>query len=111
MTTRDTLASRASLIALAMYGIASLAVVAGVAAGWTRGEFLLYWALGAVLNVPFLAAGELVLLFHRPWVLWTCWLVVIFACAYTFSVLRAATLNEGSLTEQLPAGRDVFGLG
>jgi hypothetical protein len=99
------------LIALAMYGVASLAVVAGVAAGWTRGEFLLYWALGAVLNVPFLAAGELVLLFHRPWVLWVCWLVLVFSCAYTISVLRGAPVVEPALTEQLPAGRDVFGLG
>jgi hypothetical protein len=100
------------LIALAMYGVASLAVVAGVAAGWTRGEFLLYWALGAVLNVPFLAAGELVLLFHRPWVLWVCWLVLVFSSAYTISVLRGAkVVDPTALAEQLPAGRDVFGLG
>jgi hypothetical protein len=99
------------VIALAMYALASLAVVAGVASGWSRGEFLVYWALGAVLNVPFLAAGELVLLFHRPWVLWTCWLVLIFACAYTVSVLRGAAVDEAAFTKQLPAGRDVFGLG
>jgi hypothetical protein len=99
------------LVALLMYGGASLAVVFGVASGWTRTEFLVYWALGAVLNVPFLAAGELVLLFHRPWVLWVCWLALIFASAYTVSVLRGAVINEAALAKQLPAGRDVFGLG
>ena len=44
-------------ISLAMYAAASLAVVFGVAGGWTTGEFQVYWALGAVLNVPFLAGG------------------------------------------------------
>ena len=49
-------------LALLMYAAASLAVAFGVANGWTSGEFRVYWALGAVLNVPFLAQGELDLL-------------------------------------------------
>ncbi len=39
-------------LALLMYAGASLAVAFGVANGWTSGEFRVYWALGAVLNVP-----------------------------------------------------------
>ena len=46
-------------IALVMYGVASLAVVVGALNGWSRLGFEVYWALGAVLNVPFLAAGEI----------------------------------------------------
>ena len=38
---------------------ASLAVAIGALNGWTRLEFEVYWLFGAVLNVPFLAAGEL----------------------------------------------------
>ena len=49
-------------IALAMYGVASAAVVVGVLNGWTSFWFELYWAFGAVLNVPFLAGGEIQLL-------------------------------------------------
>ena len=43
--------------ALVMYAIASLAVAIGALAGWSRSLFEIYWILGAVLNVPLLAAG------------------------------------------------------
>src|SRR5438552_1817489 len=49
-------------ISLAMYGVASAAAVVGVRNGWSASDYRIYWALGAVLNVPFLAAGELQLL-------------------------------------------------
>src|SRR3990172_8513255 len=46
-------------VAMLLYAVASLCVALGAANGWTSGEFRIYWALGAVLNVPFLAQGEL----------------------------------------------------
>ncbi|MDP9301990.1 MAG: hypothetical protein M3P43_14035 [Actinomycetota bacterium] len=98
-------------IALAMYGVASIAVTAGVLSGWTRTWFILYWAFGAVLNVAFLAGGELVLLFRRRWVLWAVWLVLVFVTAYTFTVLRGASVNPAAFADRLPLGRDVFGSG
>ena len=98
-------------IALAMYGLASIAVTAGVLSGWTRTWFVLYWAFGAVLNVAFLAGGELVLLFRRRWVLWAVWLVLVFVTAYTFTVLRGANVNPAAFANRLPLGRDVFGSG
>ena len=49
-------------IALAMFAIASLALAAGVAAGWTPLSFKLYYLFGAVLNVPWLALGTVELL-------------------------------------------------
>jgi len=96
-------------IAMAMFAAASLALTIGVASGWTATLFEVYWAFGAVLNVPFLAGGEVVLMFRRKWVLWATWLVLIFSVAFTFAVLRAA--DAQGLAEQLPAGREVFGLG
>jgi hypothetical protein len=98
------------IVALAMYGVASLALTIGVASGWSELSFGVYWALGACLNVPFLAAGEVVLLVRRRWVPAVCWLVLVFASAYTVAVLRAAEMSSAALAEQLPAGRDVFGL-
>ena len=98
-------------IALAMYGLASIAVTAGVLSGWTRTWFVVYWAFGAVLNVAFLAGGELVLLFRRRWVLWAVWLVLVFVTAYTFTVLRGANVNPAAFANRLPLGRDVFGSG
>jgi hypothetical protein len=98
-------------LALLQFAIASVAVAVGVGRGWTESWFDVYWALGAVLNVPFLAAGEVVLLFRRRWVLWASWLVLVFATAYTVAVLKAADVNTAALAEQLPSGKDVFGAG
>jgi hypothetical protein len=99
------------VVALAMYGVASLAVVAGAADGWSELEFEVYWALGAVLNVPFLAAGEVLLLFRRRWVLWGTLLALVFVTAYTFTTLAGASYDAEALAETLPSGKHVYGAG
>ena len=92
-----------------MYGVASLMAVLGVVNGWTSSEFAAYWALGAVLNVPFLAGGEVMLLARRRTVDLIVWLILIFIVAYTVAVLRNAPLDAAALVERLPSGKDVFG--
>jgi hypothetical protein len=98
-------------IALAMYAVASLAVVLGVAGGWTADEYRVYWALGAVLNVPFLAGGELMLLVRNRTARAAIWVVLVFVTAYTISVLRGATFDASALADELPSGKHVFGDG
>jgi hypothetical protein len=98
-------------LALLMYAGASLAVAFGVANGWTAGEFRVYWALGAVLNVPFLAAGELDLLVHRRGVRWTLYVLLAFLTAYTVAVVRTAEIHAAALAQDLPSGKEVFGDG
>ena len=98
-------------IAMAMFAVASAAVTIGVASGWTTQLYGIYWALGAVLNVAFLAGGELVLLFRKAWVRWAVWLVLVFATAYTFAVVSAAQMSAEALAVQLPRGIKVFGGG
>ena len=98
-------------LALTMYAAASLAVVFGVAGGWTSREFQLYWALGAVLNVPFLAGGELMLLVRNRTAQAAIWIALVFITAYTVSVLRGASLDPSALAEDLPSGKHVFGDG
>ena len=98
-------------LSLGMYGLASLMAVLGVVNGWTSTEFAAYWALGAVLNVPFLAGGEVMLLARRTTVDLLTWLVLIFIVAYTVAVLRNADLAAAALLERLPSGKDVFGDG
>ncbi len=49
-------------IALSMFTVASLALMAGVVAGWSPVSFKLYYLFGAVLNVPWLALGTVELL-------------------------------------------------
>jgi len=52
-------------IALSMFAVASLALTLGVAVGWSPSDFKLYYLFGAILNVPWLALGT-VLLLGRP---------------------------------------------
>ena len=83
----------------------------GASGGWTPGEFKLYWALGAVLNVPFLAGGELMLLVRNRVFQAGVWIVLVFVTAYTVSVLRGASLDAAALAADLPSGKLVFGDG
>ena len=98
-------------LALLMYAAASLAVAFGVANGWTSGEFRVYWALGAVLNVPFLAQGELDLLIPRRGVRWALYVLLAFITAYTIAVVRTAEIHTAALAQDLPSGKEVFGDG
>jgi len=98
-------------VALLMYAGASLAVVFGTASGWTSGEFRVYWVLGAVLNVPFLAQGELDLLIRSRTARWALYVLLAFITAYTIAVVRTADINASALTQDLPSGKEVFGDG
>ena len=97
--------------ALLMYAGASLAVVFGTASGWTSGEFRVYWVLGAVLNVPFLAQGELDLLIRARAVRWPLYVLLAFVTAYTIAVVRTAEIHTAALAQDLPSGKEVFGDG
>jgi hypothetical protein len=97
--------------ALVMYAVASLAVAAGAFAGWSRTLFEMYWILGAVLNVPLLAAGEVHLLRRGQVLDLAVWVVLAFVFAYTVAVTRGAGVDPGALTERLPSGKEVFGDG
>ena len=99
-------------VALAMYAAASFAMFLGVLDGWSTAEFRVYWLLGAILNVPFLALGEIYLLARRRIVGDVLLLVLLFLTAFATSKVRTATLlPHFPLSEELPLGKDVFGDG
>jgi uncharacterized membrane protein (UPF0136 family) len=98
-------------IALLMYAVASLAVAIGALNGWGRLAFEVYWVFGAVLNVPFLAAGELQLLVRNRTVELALDVVLVFLVAYSISVVRGAAYDAIALTQHLPSGKHVFGDG
>ena len=78
--------------------------------GFSRTAFAAYWIFGAVLNVPFLAAGEVMLLFDRAWVRWACWLVLVFLDrVHDRGRLGCRRLVDGARCERCPSGKDVFG--
>ena len=57
--------NRAWAIALAMFALASAALATGTSTGWDNGTFRVFFLLGAVVNVPWLAMGTVYLLRRR----------------------------------------------
>ncbi len=97
-------------IALLMFGVASAALALGVWDGWSSAEFRTYWLFGAVLNVPYLALGEIYLLARRPWVGHVALVVVLAATAWAAAEVRTAPLDASVLAgETFFTGREVFG--
>lgn len=93
--------------ALAMFAGASAALAVGVSTGWDTGTFRVFYLLGAVLNVPWLALGTVYLLFGRergnrtrPWLL--------FFTGLATGVVLAAPMEPVSGVD-IPVGSDVFG--
>ena len=99
------------VLALLMYAVASGAMFLGVRGGWTPSLYRLYWLFGAVLNVPFLLAGEMYLLAPRR-VMAHAFLLVLGVLSVIAAVaVLAATVHPGPLARALPLGKDVFGDG
>lgn len=99
-------------VALLMYGAASVALFMGVLDGWTEGEFEVYWAFGAILNVPWLALGEGYLLIKGRWILAVLLAGLVFLSAYVVAEVRTAPIQDAAeLANDLPLGREVFGDG
>jgi hypothetical protein len=97
-------------VAMLMFAAASGALFFGVLDGWSAAEFRVYWLFGAVLNVPYLAAGEVYLLARRPWVGHLALLVLLAATAWASAEVRTAPLDAGVLAEEeFFTGREVLG--
>jgi hypothetical protein len=92
--------------ALTMFAVASLALTVGVAAGWTPLDFKVYYLFGAVLNVPWLGLGTVLLLGRRA--TWRVYLAVLLAfSAVSLLLLALAPVSAADLAGRLvPEGRD-----
>lgn len=95
-------------VAMAMYAAASSALFFGVLDGWSPAEFRIYWLFGAVLNVPFLAQGEIYLLVRNRFVANAALMVLAVATGFAIFRLMSAPVTPEALARSLPKGREVF---
>lgn len=97
-------------VAMLMFAAASGGLFLGVLDGWSPAEFRVYWLFGAVLNVPYLAAGEVYLLTRSRWVGHLALAMVLLATAWAAAEVRTAPLHTGVLSrEEFFTGREVLG--
>ncbi|HEX5950228.1 MAG TPA: hypothetical protein VFZ96_04450 [Actinomycetota bacterium] len=95
-------------LALLMYAAASFALFLGVLDGWSAAEYRVYWLFGAVLNVPYLAAGELLLLVRDRRVWLPALVLLVFATAFAVARIRTAPLEAAALAADLPRGAEAW---
>lgn len=93
--------------AFALFTIASAALAAGAGIGWSGGTFRVFYLFGAILNVPVLAVGTLMLhgseRTRRAAVVG----VALFS-AFAAGVLLAAPFTEPVPSDRLARGSEVF---
>lgn len=99
-------------LSLALFALGSATVALGVTLGWSVPLFAVYWVSGALLTVPLLAVGQLLLMDPRRAVLyWT--LAGLFAVwaivAIPLSSVDSSALREATQQATIPRGEDVFG--
>ena len=93
-------------VALSMFAVASVALTIGVTAGWTPLSFKLYYLFGAMLNVPWLALGTVVLLAGRTTGRAYLALLALFSALSTVLV-AAASVDPADLAGRLlPEGKE-----
>jgi len=95
-------------LALLMYAAASFALFLGVVDGWSEAEYQADWLFGAVLNVPYLAVGELYLLVKDRRVNTVVLVLLLFATAFAFARVRSATPVPSALATDLPQGKEAW---
>lgn len=96
-------------ISLALFAIGSAALWWAQADGWSIGTFRVFYAAGAILNVPWLALGTVYLLAGpqigdrvRTW--------LILVSGFAVGVIAVAPGRAEIEPAVLPAGREVFGI-
>ena len=96
--------------ALLLFAVAAFALLAGASAGWSAVPFKVFYAIGAVANVPILALGTVYLMASRP-VANRIAAVTVTLSAFAVGVVVASPITGEFVSGQLPQGSAVFGPG
>ena len=93
-------------VALGLFAVASATLALGTSNGWDTASFRVFYLLGAVVNVPWLALGSVGLLLGPDAARRARWFVVFFTGLATGVVLSAPMKQIRG--EAIPVGKDVF---
>lgn len=96
-------------VSLLLFVLGAASLAWGSALGWTALSFRCFYIFGAILNVPFLACGQVFLLAKRR----TADLVFRSVCllgAFTAGITLASPLKAAVPADRLPQGSEVFGV-
>ena len=99
-------------LSLGLFAVAAAAVAVGIGVGWSPSVFGVYWVAGALLNVPLLATGQLLLMDPKRSALWWTLAGICAAWAVLFTLMASfdgAALAEASAARTIPVGREVLG--
>ena len=92
-------------VALALFALASAAFATGSSTGWDEGTFRIFYLLGAILNVPWLALGTVYLLLGRKTGNVTRAFLVFFSGLAT-GVMLSTPIHGTIEGDALPVGKD-----
>jgi hypothetical protein len=91
--------------ALALFALASAALATGASTGWDEGTFRVFYLLGAIVNVPWLALGTVYLLAgRRPGDRVRAVLLVFTGLA--IGVMLATPIHGTIAPDKIPVGKD-----
>ncbi len=96
-------------VAMALFVVGALALAWGSQLGWSSMAFRLFYAAGAVTNVPFLAAGQLYLLVRKRTADIVFGIVTVL-CSLAFGVVLSDPFTDSLPVDRLPKGDEVFRL-
>ena len=94
-------------IAFGLFTIASAALATGAGVGWSQATFRVFYLFGAIVNVPVLAVGTLML--HASPRTWRAALIgVAFFSAFAAGVMVAASFTSPLPVDRLARGSEVL---
>ena len=96
-------------IALVMFALGAGALAWGSAWGWTGGSFRVFFAFGAVLNVPFLALGQLYVQVRNRRLVDRIATGLRVVAGFACGVVLVSPLRGPIPADTLPQGSEVFG--
>lgn len=106
-TTRRAPHERVWTIALALFAFASVALALGSSGGWDAGTFRVFYLLGAILNVPWLALGTVYLLLGRT-IGRRVETGLVFFSGLAVGVMFSTPIIGPVTRATIPVGKDVF---